>query len=89
MRFLLVTLLLVGLAASELVHFHNHQVLRFNIQNEEQKAIIRGLELDVWSYDSELVYGLNDIMVNPEQLAKLASLGIYHVVCYPISSLPP
>jgi len=71
-------LLLVGLVAAELVHFHNHKVLRFNIENEEQKKIIRDLNLDVWSYDSELVFGLNDIMVNPDQLQELASRGIYH-----------
>jgi len=74
-----VTLLLVGLVAAELVHFHNYKVLRFNIENDEQKKIIRDLNLDVWSYDSELVFGLNDIMVNPEQLKELASRGINHV----------
>lgn len=70
--------LLVVSAASELVHFHNHQVLRYNVQNEEQAQIIRDMNLDVWSHDSNIVYGLNDIMVSPAQKSQLAKYGINH-----------
>jgi len=37
------------------------------VENEEQSQVVNGLGVDVWSRDSTLVIGVNDIMVNESQ----------------------
>jgi len=79
MKLLLATsLLLLSLVAAELVHFHDHAVLKYELKDESQIRFIKLLGLDVWSHDSVPIIGMNDIMVTPAQQQILTANGIHH-----------
>jgi len=71
-------LLAISLVAAELVDLHDYTVLKYDITNEDQMKVIYDLGVDVWSRDSVLAIGMNDIMVSSAQKRLLASHGIHH-----------
>jgi len=71
-NYLLFLSLSVCVFADQFVHFHGEQVLRCEVVSQEQIEIVKSLELDVWSRDSNLVLGVNDIRVNVTQKKELA-----------------
>jgi murein tripeptide amidase MpaA len=76
---LLVQVLLVAATSNDgFVHYDDHAVLRFNITTEQEAKLISDMNLDVWSHDSAIVFGINEIMVNHAQLMELAAHGLFH-----------
>jgi len=57
--------------------------VRANIEDDLQLASIQKWELDVWSHDSALVIGENDIRVNDQHISQLVNLGVQFVVLIP------
>jgi len=56
--------------------FAGNKVVRANIETEEQLLVINSWELDVWSRESVLAVGLNDIRVHEDHLVQLLELGV-------------
>jgi murein tripeptide amidase MpaA len=59
------------------------KVVNAVIERVEDIKIINSWDLDVWSYDSNLIVGSNHIRVNAEQLVALEDLGIKYEVMVP------
>jgi len=62
------------------VHFHDHKVIQVKITSQLQREIIAVLGADVWSHESELVIGANDIMVNSAQEEIIKNMGVEYEV---------
>jgi len=89
MRSVVVLLLLsscfLGLLAGDLKGW---KVVQANIATREALLDIAGWDLDVWSHDSHLIIGLNDIRVNDAHLEKLTQLGVgYDVIVDDVESM--
>jgi len=71
-------LIVVAVALLAVVNgaYHGQKVVRAVIETDEQRKTIESWNLDVWSYDSVLIIGENDIRVNGEQLIQLQGLGV-------------
>jgi len=75
MRALLLLLLsLLALSLGE--SLAGYKVVRANIETADQLEVIRSWELDVWSRESTLAIGLNDIRVHEDHLEQLTGLGV-------------
>jgi hypothetical protein len=72
-------LLAISFVASERA-FQGYSVLKYELTDKTKMKTITDLGVDVWSHDSNLVIGINDIMVSADQKAELARLGIHHKV---------
>jgi murein tripeptide amidase MpaA len=73
MKALLLLALCLALVSA---NYAGHKVVRAYLENEKQLAVINSWELDVWSRDSSLALGWNDIMVNDGHMASLLSLEV-------------
>jgi len=60
--------------------YHGNTVLRVELENNQQKEFIASLNLDVWSRDSNLALGINDVMVNDKQRKAIERQGIHYDV---------
>jgi len=78
LRFLLVLFVVHNVVSVQdpFVHFHNFKLVRTQIDTDEQLRFVEDLNLDVWSRDSALVLGENDIMMNPSMMRVLSTSGI-------------
>lgn len=63
--------------------FEGYSVVRASITNAEQLDVIGSWELDVWSRESTLALGLNDIRVHTEHVEQLNRMGIQFDVLIP------
>jgi len=72
---LLVALLLVSWVCAE-ESFEGYKVVRAEIATQEQLDVIASWELDVWSRESTLAIGLNDIRVHEDHILQLVALGV-------------
>jgi len=75
----LVSLLIIfaSLSLSEaIVRYDGWKVVRALLASQKQIKSVDKLGLDVWSHDSSLVIGYNDIRVTDEHLRTLRNLGI-------------
>lgn len=73
-------LLFSQVVLSTRVHFYDHKVLRAHVDSDVHAALIEKLGLDVWSHDSVIVSGLNDVMVNSAQEEILKKAGLQYEV---------
>jgi len=75
-------LLFVLLALFSLViaDSNNYKVIRAKIDNKDIISTLNTWDLDVWSHESNLIVGLNDIRANVEDLKAMTELGIEYEV---------
>jgi len=79
-------LVLVVLVAAALVHAESlagYKVVRADIETPAQLAAVKAWELDVWSRDSSLGLGLNDIRVNADHMIQLLAMGVQFDILIP------
>jgi len=57
-------------------NYAGYQVVRAYLEDEKQVAEVNTWELDVWTRDSSLAVGWNDIMVNENHIVELLKLEV-------------
>jgi len=76
MKAIIVLALFLALATAFEYKYEGFKMVRAYIANEKQLAHINSWELDVWSRDSSLVIGWNDIVVNGDNIIELLKLEV-------------
>jgi len=69
-------LLCLGLSCACAEDLSGWKVVRATISKGEDLRLLQGWDLDVWSHESNLILGENDIRVNAAHLVSLAKMNI-------------
>lgn len=70
------------------VSFDGHKVVKVQITNEKQKELVEAQEWDIWSHESNVVIGVNDILLAPGDEVVLKEAGLtYDVMIEDVQSL--
>lgn len=64
-------------------HYYDHKVIQAKLTSQLQIDFIGLLDADIWSHESELIIGLNDIMVNSTQEDIIRRMGVEYEVAIP------
>jgi murein tripeptide amidase MpaA len=72
--------LLVSVVCVVADDFRGWKVVRATIAKKEDIEEINTWNLDVWSYESNLVLGLNDMRVTAEHIERLNNMGIQYSI---------